>query len=98
MGHKLVCFNCKVSKNLSLDILTWNSTSKLCTKCNSDLKLLPHRFRPPRKEDLKKWEVVVFLFESGFRYEHIYDDNIGSYVDIPENMRDAIDFINKYKV
>ena len=51
-----------------------------------------------RKDDIKKWEVVIFLFENGFKYEHIYDDNLKSYVEIPENIRDAKEFINKYKV
>ena len=97
MGHKLVCFNCRTSKNLSLDISSWESNSRF-VKCNSELKLLPHRFRPPRKDDIKKWEVVIFLFENGFKYEHIYDDNLKSYVEIPENIRDAKEFINKYKV
>lgn len=39
----------------------------------------------------------IFFFTHGFRYEHIYDSNIGSYAKIPENMRDANEFLNAYK-
>lgn len=98
MGHKLVCFNCRISNNLSLDISTWESSSKSCIKCNSEFKLLPHRFRPPKRDDIKRWEVVAFLFENEFRFEHIYDNILKCYVGIPENLRDAKEFINKYKV
>ncbi|UFH33731.1 hypothetical protein LNP04_08555 [Chryseobacterium sp. C-71] len=98
MGHKLVCFNCRVARNLSLDISSWESKNKFCVKCQSEIRILPHRFRPPKKDDVKKWETVFFLFENGFRYEHIYDDDTKNYAKIPENMREAIEFINTYKL
>lgn len=97
MGHKLVCFTCRIAKNLSLDISTWDSSSKICVKCKSEMKILSHRFRPPQRENTKQWEVVSFLFSRGFRYEHIHDNDTGSYVKIPENMRDATEFLNIYK-
>ena len=70
MGHKLVCFNCRKVKNLDSNFDKSESINNICTKCNSEMKRLPHRFRPPKKEDLKKWKVVEYLFENGFEYEH----------------------------
>ena len=70
MGHKLVCFNCRKVKNLDSNFDKSESINNICTKCNSAMKRLPHRFRPPKKEDLKKWKVVEYLFENGFEYEH----------------------------
>jgi len=41
--------------------------------------------------------VIIFLFNNGFRFEHIHDSNTGTYAKIPENMRDAGEFLNIYK-
>lgn len=76
---------------------TWESNSKFCANCKAELKLFPHRFRPPTKDNIKKWDIVIYLFENGFRYGHVYDDKLANYVKIPENMNDAVEFINTYK-
>ena len=68
--------------------------------------LLPHRFRPPKVVDTKKWEVVKYLIEHGFYYQHIYEveetskhyNREESYVAYPENLRDAKEFAEKYKL
>jgi len=67
--------------------------------------ILPHRFRPPKKTDLKGWQLTRFLIDNGFPYHHIYQvgkselvkykDN--NYVPYPKNMRDAKEFIAQYK-
>lgn len=67
--------------------------------------LLPHRFRPPKKNDDKGWELVNYLIENGFRFQHIYqlgsDDYnkklTDNYISYPKNLRDAKEFVEKYK-
>ena len=70
------------------------------------MTLLPHRFKPPKKTEDKKWETVKFLIEHGFYYQHIYkkvetteNGNIvyENYAKYPENLKDAIEFVEKYK-
>ena len=98
MGDKLVCFNCRKVKNLDSNFDKSESINNICTKCNSEMKRLPHRFRPPKKEDLKKWKVVEYLFENGFEYEHFYDFENEKYLKIPENIYEAKEFIENYKL
>lgn len=94
MGHKLVCLNCKISQNIDSDFTKHSSLNRVCVICNNELVLLPHRFRPPSKNETKKWEIIKFLFDNGFRFEHIQVNE--SYVKIPETMYEAKEFIKKY--
>jgi hypothetical protein len=103
MGHKLLCLDCKKSENLGTDLR--NLVESNCTKCKKQMILMPHRFRPPKKADEKSWQVVRFLVENGFKYQHIYQEGsneliskpTNNYVSYPTNMRDAKEFIEKYK-
>jgi len=77
-----------------------------CPESGQKMTLVSHRFRPPKKTDDKKWEVVRYLVNHGFLYQHIYQKVIENsngtksyenYVDYPENIKDSIDFVNKFK-
>nr|WP_298995195.1 hypothetical protein [uncultured Polaribacter sp.] len=58
---------------------------------------MPHRFRPPKKQDERKWNVVKYFVSEGFEYQHIYDDEIiNTYVPYPETMKQAKEFVKKY--
>ena len=98
MGHKKVCLECKIAFNRDFD-----NDSELtypCPECCKQMALLPHRFRPPKKTDDKKWEVVKFLVENGFYYQHISEsENIdkNEYVKYPDNLQEAKEFVIKYK-
>ena len=70
------------------------------------MRLLSHRFTPPKKTDDKKWEAVKYLIENGFYYDHIYQNieinSIGvkiyqNYATYPDNIKDAKEFVEKYK-
>lgn len=96
MGYKSVCLNCRKAFNHGTDYV--NIRESVCPECNQPMILMTHRFRPPEKTDSKKWEVVAFLINNGFNYQHIYDDEIiQTYVPYPENMREAKEFVEKYK-
>ncbi len=71
------------------------------------MTLLPHRFRPPKKTEDKKWEIVKFLIDNGFYYQHVYENvtktingfvKFENLVTYPENMREAREFVEKYKL
>ena len=67
---------------------------------------LPHRFRPPKKNEFAKWETVKFLIENDFPYQHVVERNarssylnrIEQHVEYTENLRDAQNFVIKYKL
>ena len=103
MGNKLVCFNCKKSFSFFK-----TEAQKVCPECKGEVFIYPHRFRTPKKDDVKKWAVVEYLKENRFFYQHIrrefeYIDsngiaNIGiGYAKIPETMREAKEFVNQYR-
>lgn len=68
------------------------------------MTLMTHRFRPPRKDEDKKWLTVKYLVENGFTYQHIYElikskEKQGmEKIDVayPDNLRDAREFVAKY--
>jgi len=76
-----------------------------CPDCGRLMTLMTHRFRPPKKTDDQKWETVKYLVENGFAYQHIYEEvtlkDTGKatkkYADYPENLREAREFVEKYK-
>lgn len=95
MGHKNVCVNCRKSFSLGTDLD--NIREGNCPQCGKRMEQVSHRFRPPKKTDLKKWEVVEYLLQNAFYYDHIQDPEYNSWVPYPENMKDAIEFVKKYK-
>ncbi len=103
MGYKKVCFDCRKAFSQGTDLS--NIRESNCPDCGELMKRVTHRFRPPKQKDLKKWEVAKFLMESGFLYEHVYKQIyeirgitvLANYATYPENMRDAKEFVEKYK-
>lgn len=67
------------------------------------MAMLSHTFRPPVKTDDKAWDLVKFLWQNGFCFQHIYDEDIDNksnakkYVTYPKNMAEAKEFVLKYK-
>lgn len=103
MGHKKVCLNCRES--LNLDNSDYAVEKYPCSKCGKQMTLLPHRFRPPKKTDDKGWQLVKFLIDNGFYFQHIYQEGSGelfgkltnNYVPYPKNLREAKEFVITYK-
>ena len=76
-----------------------------CPECGQPMTLMTHRFRPPKKDDDKKWLTLKYLDDNGFFYQHIYEEIERTdkqkikriKVLYPENLRDAKEFVIKYK-
>lgn len=68
------------------------------------MRLLNQRFRPPKKLDNKAWQLVEFLIESGFPFQHIYQVGkneyfktpSNNYIPYPQTLRDAREFVERY--
>lgn len=104
MGHKKVCLECKVTFNRPFD--SGSELTYPCPECGKEMTLLPYRFRSPKKNEGKKWETVKFLIGNGFYFQHIYENltktlngfiKFENLVNYPENIRDAKEFVEKYK-
>ena len=96
MGHKNVCFTCRKVQNLGSGYENIGESN--CPDCGQPMALMTHRFRPPKKDKIKEWTVVEYLVDKGFRYQHIYDEEVSlPYVPYPTNMKDAADFVTKYE-
>ena len=103
MGDKKVCLDCKISFNREFD--SGSELTYPCPECGKSMALLPHRFRPPKKTDKNRWEVVKFLIDNGFYFQHICEidetnnhiNRVEKYVRYPDNLRDAKEFVIKYK-
>lgn len=104
MGNKIVCVECRKCFNQGTDFHDRHESR--CPDCGQQMIILPHRFRPPKRTELNKWKTVKFLVEHGFRFQHIYKDikqklnstvSYENLVPYPENLRDAKDFVERYK-
>ena len=100
MGYKNVCLECRTAFNMQYDAIREAN----CPECKKPMQLMPHRFRPPKKEDVQKWLTVKYLVEHGFNYHHVFDIpasrdplKVAGYVQYPENLRKAKEFVEKYK-
>lgn len=94
MGNKIVCLDCRVAYNHDFsNDLRDNCT---CPQCGKDAYIFSNRFRPPKKQALKKWEVVKYFIANGFFYHHILDEN-SCYQPYPETLKEAEEFVKRYK-
>jgi hypothetical protein len=94
MGYKNVCLNCFRVENLGTDYEKFR-TGK-CPECSHAMTFVNHKFRPPKKNDKKGWELVKFLISHGFNFQHVSDEN-GIYVTYPRSMEEAKEFVKKYE-
>ena len=103
MGYKVVCLDCRKAFSQGTDFE--NFRESVCPDCGKKMVFLNQKFKPPKKTNKEKWETVTFLIEHGFYYQHIYEKiemKNGTilhqnHVAYPENLRDANDFVVKYK-
>lgn len=104
MRYKKVCLNCRKAFNQSSDFKI--QSGHTCPECGQKMTEVNHKFQPPKKGDLKAWNVVKFLIESGFLYQHVYrnyDERNGlvtkdKYVDYPKTMSEAKKFVEEFKI
>jgi DNA-directed RNA polymerase subunit RPC12/RpoP len=103
MGHKKVCLNCRKAFNQNSDLEIQSGLT--CPECGQKMTKVNHKFRPPKKSDIKKWDVVEYLIENGFLFQHIYKDidekkgliSKEKSVDYPTNMSEAKIFVEEFK-
>jgi hypothetical protein len=57
------------------------------------------RFRPPRRDDHRRWALVAFLAQHGFRYQQVFRTVQGERqpVPYPDSMEAARPFVLAFK-
>tara|TARA_Y100001954_G_C15595726_1_gene495476 strand:- start:45 stop:374 length:330 start_codon:yes stop_codon:yes gene_type:complete len=102
MGYKGVCTKCR--KSFSEGNNPKLLKERICSECKCTLYIVHHKFKPPKKTDLKKWKVIDYLLKNGFNFqshwmpygegkEKFIFKVLGNY---PTNMKDAEEFVKKY--
>jgi hypothetical protein len=64
------------------------------------MAIVHHKFKPPRRNDLKRWKLVELLVKNGFLFQPVYEKiGVAIYlkVDYPKNLIEAKEFVEKYK-
>ena len=96
----MVCLNCRTAFSAGIS----HQIPNLCPKCGDTYVLYDHKFKPPKKDDLKAWMLVRFLHEQGFVYQHVYKDlslykweEKQNHAEYPTSMNEAEEFVVKYK-
>jgi len=84
MGWKSVCANCRKAFSQGIDT-TKIKENKVCPNCGRIMGFFSEKFRPPKKTDQKKWEIVSILVECSINYK----TGIGSF---PKTIEEAQEF------
>lgn len=98
MGHKSVCLDCKKAYNNFIDLD--HHKKEICPDCGGFMCFINQMFKPPKRTDDKKWQVVRFLIENGFTYTHNFEMiQSGVYLQLgkyPETMKEAKEFVKSF--
>lgn len=94
MGYKNVCVNCHTAFSTGMD---YNDVREAkCTRCDEQMILVNHKFKPPKKADADGWKLVRFLLDKGFRFDAAYDENYIR-VQYPKTLEEAKEFVKNQK-
>ena len=92
------CLKCCKSFKREYALLPKDYPSKLtCPDCGGPSHNFGRHFKVPKKTDKKQWNKVRFLFDHGFHFQKIYDqDNSGIHISYPETLQEAKEFVVKW--
>lgn len=92
------CLACCKSFKREFDLADGVPLVLKCPNCGGKSHNLGRHFKAPKKSDKKQWAKVEFLFEHGFRFQKIYDEeNGGEHIPYPETLEQAREFVVKWK-
>lgn len=98
MGYKIICTECRTSYSKGND--PENLFESNCSSCGQKMILVDHKFKPPKKSEIKKWQVVKLLVENGLTFQAVHEKlEKGVYlrVNYPKNLSEAKEFIQRFK-
>ncbi|MBA3461469.1 MAG: hypothetical protein H0T46_16025 [Deltaproteobacteria bacterium] len=90
--NPFVCFSCRRCFRRSAA----RTVERKCPTCGSVAVALSRKFKAPSRADEEQWRKVEFLYRHGFRFQSVYDKT-GRVVRYPESLKEARDFVRRYK-
>lgn len=100
MAHKKICLKCRISFSINTNSELENNKVVNCSNCHEAMLIVHHKFKPPKRNDLKKWKFVELLVNNGFLFQSVYENiSVGVFlkVDYPKNLKEAKEFVEKHK-
>ncbi len=92
------CFQCCKSFKREIDYHSdkWLKELK-CPECGGPSYNFGRHFKAPKKSDKKQWQKVRLLFDNGFQFQKIYDqENNGLQIPYPETLEQAKEFVVRW--
>ncbi|WP_031565940.1 hypothetical protein [Rheinheimera texasensis] len=92
------CLSCRKSFKREFNLAEENPKELKCPECGGIAHNFGRHFKAPKKNDLKLWQKITYLFEHGFRFQKIcIKENSIETVPYPETLEAAKEFVVKYK-
>lgn len=92
------CLDCCKSFKREFVLTDGVPTKLKCPNCGGLSHNFGRHFKAPKKTDKKQWAKIKFLFEHGFHFQKIYDqDKSGQLIPYPETLEHAREFVEKWK-
>lgn len=82
------CLTCRKSFRQRLWASEIESYQPPCPQCGQAMMFMGTAFKPPKHHDVKQWQKVRLLIQSGFRFHP-------NYARVPHTIRDVLAFIAK---
>jgi len=89
--HPHVCFECRKSFKRSADV----RQSRPCPICAGPTHPMNRKFKAPRQDETKAWQIVRLLFDHGFRFASVVDET-GARVQYPTTLAEAKEFVRSH--
>ena len=92
------CFDCCKSFKREFVLTDGIPIEMKCPNCGGVSYNFGRHFKAPKKSDMKQWAKIKFLYDHGFYFQKIYDqENGGEHVPYPETMEQAKEFVERWK-
>jgi hypothetical protein len=87
------CFECRRAFKRRYDP---GIEARPCPACSGTAYRLNRKFKTPPRNDIKQWEKVRFLYEQGFRFQSVPNQD-GRAVPYPRTLAEARLFVLRFR-
>ena len=92
------CFDCCKSFKREFVLTDGVPNELTCPNCGGISHNFGRHFKAAKKTDKKQWAKIKFLYDNGFHFQKIYDqDNGGLQIAYPDTLKQAKEFVIKWE-